>query len=45
VTTDSVGLTVERTGGFRQIIETAEAKSLPIPFYVPEKTDGSPPRG
>jgi hypothetical protein len=30
---DSVGLTVERTGRFLQIIETAKAKSSPIPFY------------
>ncbi len=30
---DSVGLTVERTGRFVQIIETAKAKSSPIPFY------------
>lgn len=30
---DSLGLTVERTGRFLQIIETAKAKSSPIPFY------------
>jgi hypothetical protein len=30
---DSAGLTVERTGRFLQIIETAKAKSSPIPFY------------
>ncbi len=30
---DSVGLTIERTGRLLQIIETAKAKSSPIPFY------------
>jgi hypothetical protein len=30
---DSVGLTVESTGRSMQIIETAKAKSSPIPFY------------
>jgi general secretion pathway protein D len=30
---DSVGLTVQPTGRFLQIIETAKAKSGPIPFY------------
>jgi hypothetical protein len=30
---DSVGLTVERTGRFMQIIETSKAKSSPVPFY------------
>jgi hypothetical protein len=30
---DSVGLTVQPSGRFVQIIETAKAKSAPIPFY------------
>ena len=30
---DSVGLTVERSGTFWQIIETRKAKSTPIPLY------------
>lgn len=30
---DSVGLTVVRSGQFLQVIESAKAKSAPIPFY------------
>jgi hypothetical protein len=40
---DSDGLTVQGTGKFLQIIETAKAKSSPIPLYVPEKTEADPP--
>lgn len=31
---DSVGLTVYQSGSFMRIIETAKAKSVPIPLYV-----------
>jgi hypothetical protein len=38
---DSVGLTVERTGRFMQIIETSKAKSSAIPFYGSDGRLGS----
>ncbi len=43
---DSVGLTVEHTGRALQIIETAKAKSAPIPFYGSDgKLAATPTRG
>jgi hypothetical protein len=40
---DSVGLTVFRTGSFLRIIETAKAKSSPIPFYMPSPAEVDAP--
>ena len=34
---DSVGLTVYATGPFLRVIETAKAKTSPIPFVVPRR--------